>query len=187
MNLNDFDSKYGHRRNVRGYADALERLDGMIPAILERIRPGDGLIFTADHGCDPTAPGAITRASTCRSWNMGLRRCRHRRGGRDEPGRRADGCDFGFPEKVSALETRFGPPAPSAVGTLAARRTPAWYGPAKRAIDVTVASVGLLVTLPITLAAMAGIVLVTGEGPLYRQERVGVNGASSRCTSSAAW
>ena len=57
VNLNDFDSKYGHRRNVRGYADALERLDGMIPAVLERIRPGDGLIFTADHGCDPTAPG----------------------------------------------------------------------------------------------------------------------------------
>jgi phosphopentomutase len=58
VNLNDFDSKYGHRRDVRGYADALERLDGMIPAILERIRPGDGLIFTADHGCDPTAPGS---------------------------------------------------------------------------------------------------------------------------------
>jgi phosphopentomutase len=57
VNLNDFDSKYGHRRNVRGYADALERLDGMIPAILRRIRPGDGLLFTADHGCDPTAPG----------------------------------------------------------------------------------------------------------------------------------
>ena len=57
VNLNDFDSKYGHRRNVRGYADALERLDGMIPAILGRIRPGDGLMFTADHGCDPTAPG----------------------------------------------------------------------------------------------------------------------------------
>jgi len=58
VNLNDFDSKYGHRRDVRGYADALERLDGMIPAILERIRPGDGLLFTADHGCDPTAPGS---------------------------------------------------------------------------------------------------------------------------------
>ncbi len=57
VNLNDFDSKYGHRRNVRGYGDALELLDSMIPAILERIRPGDGLIFTADHGCDPTAPG----------------------------------------------------------------------------------------------------------------------------------
>lgn len=77
---------------------------------------------------------------------------------------------------MSALETRFGPPAPSAVGAPAARRTPAWYGPAKRAIDITVAGVGLVVTLPITLAAMAGIVLVTGEGPLYRQERVGLNG-----------
>ena len=77
---------------------------------------------------------------------------------------------------MSALETRFGSPAPSAVGAPAARRTPAWYGPAKRAIDITVAGVGLVVTLPITLAAMAGIVLVTGEGPLYRQERVGLNG-----------
>lgn len=77
---------------------------------------------------------------------------------------------------MSALETRFGPPAPSAVGAPAARRTPAWYGPAKRAIDITVAGVGLVVTLPITLAAMAGIVLVTGKGPLYRQERVGLNG-----------
>ncbi len=57
-NLNDFDTKYGHRRDVRGYAGALERLDAMIPEILKRIRPGDGLIFTADHGCDPTAPGS---------------------------------------------------------------------------------------------------------------------------------
>jgi phosphopentomutase len=57
VNLNDFDSKFGHRRNVRGYGDALERLDAAIPAIQARIRPGDALIFTADHGCDPTAPG----------------------------------------------------------------------------------------------------------------------------------
>ena len=57
VNLNDFDTKFGHRRNVRGYADALERLDAAIPAIRARIRPGDGLFFTADHGCDPTAPG----------------------------------------------------------------------------------------------------------------------------------
>ena len=77
---------------------------------------------------------------------------------------------------MSALETRFGPPAPAAVSAVAARRTPAWYGPAKRAIDVTVAGLGLVVTLPFTLAAMAGIVLVTREGPLYRQERVGLNG-----------
>jgi phosphopentomutase len=57
VNLNDFDSKYGHRRDVRGYGDALEGLDARIPAIRARIRPGDGLFFTADHGCDPTAPG----------------------------------------------------------------------------------------------------------------------------------
>jgi phosphopentomutase len=58
VNLNDFDSKYGHRRDIRGYGDALARLDAAIPAIRARIRPGDGLFFTADHGCDPTAPGS---------------------------------------------------------------------------------------------------------------------------------
>jgi phosphopentomutase len=57
VNLNDFDSKYGHRRNVRGYADALAEFDALIPALESRMRPGDELIFTADHGCDPTAPG----------------------------------------------------------------------------------------------------------------------------------
>src|SRR5450755_631738 len=58
VNLNDFDSKFGHRRNVRGYGEALEWLDAAIPAIRARVRPGDGLFFTADHGCDPTAPGS---------------------------------------------------------------------------------------------------------------------------------
>lgn len=57
-NLNDFDSKYGHRRDVRGYATALERLDARTAELLEVLRPGDGLIVTADHGCDPTAPGS---------------------------------------------------------------------------------------------------------------------------------
>lgn len=56
-NLNDFDSKYGHRRNVRGYADALESLDSMLPRLEQLMRPGDQVVFTADHGCDPTAPG----------------------------------------------------------------------------------------------------------------------------------
>ena len=58
VNLNDFDSKYGHRRDVRGYGDALARLDARVPELLDRIRPGDALIFTADHGCDPTQPGS---------------------------------------------------------------------------------------------------------------------------------
>ncbi|HET9031026.1 MAG TPA: phosphopentomutase [Candidatus Aquilonibacter sp.] len=57
-NLNDFDSKYGHRRNVRGYADALQQLDAFIPRLEALMRPGDQVIFTADHGCDPTAPGS---------------------------------------------------------------------------------------------------------------------------------
>lgn len=57
INLNDFDSKYGHRRNVRGYGRALERLDLHVPALEALLAPGDIALFTADHGCDPTAPG----------------------------------------------------------------------------------------------------------------------------------
>ncbi len=57
-NLNDFDSKYGHRRDARGYAAALEAFDAALPAIESALRPGDELIITADHGCDPTAPGS---------------------------------------------------------------------------------------------------------------------------------
>ena len=57
VNLNDFDSKYGHRRDVRGYGAALEALDTRVPDLLAALRAGDRLIFTADHGCDPTAPG----------------------------------------------------------------------------------------------------------------------------------
>lgn len=58
VNLNDFDSKYGHRRNVRGYGEALEALDASVQQVLKTLRPGDEAIFTADHGCDPTAPGS---------------------------------------------------------------------------------------------------------------------------------
>jgi len=58
VNLNDFDSKYGHRRNVRGYAQALEALDALLPRLESMLRPGDEIVVTADHGCDPTAPGS---------------------------------------------------------------------------------------------------------------------------------
>lgn len=58
VNLNDFDSKYGHRRNVRGYGEALQALDSLIPRLESLLRPGDEVVFTADHGCDPTAPGS---------------------------------------------------------------------------------------------------------------------------------
>jgi phosphopentomutase len=56
-NLNDFDSKYGHRRDALGYGNALEEFDAMLPDLRARLRPEDELIITADHGCDPTAPG----------------------------------------------------------------------------------------------------------------------------------
>lgn len=56
-NLNDFDSKYGHRRYVEGYAHALKELDEHLPEILENLTDNDLCIFTADHGNDPTWTG----------------------------------------------------------------------------------------------------------------------------------
>ena len=56
-NFVDFDSVHGHRRNVAGYARALEALDARLPELLGRLAPGDLCILTADHGCDPTWPG----------------------------------------------------------------------------------------------------------------------------------
>jgi lipopolysaccharide/colanic/teichoic acid biosynthesis glycosyltransferase len=77
---------------------------------------------------------------------------------------------------LSALETRIGRTGAATLDGVHARRVPPWYGPAKRAIDVGVAAVGLIVTSPILLAAMAGIIVVTRGNPIYRQERVGLNG-----------
>ena len=57
-NLVDFDMLYGHRRDVNGYAKALETLDAMMPSIMSAMRPDDLLILTADHGCDPTWKGS---------------------------------------------------------------------------------------------------------------------------------
>lgn len=56
-NLVDFDAKYGHRRNVEGYKNALEELDKRIPEILGAMKDYDVIIFTADHGNDPTYKG----------------------------------------------------------------------------------------------------------------------------------
>jgi phosphopentomutase len=53
----DFDMLYGHRRDVDGYARALEHFDARLPEIEGAMREGDLLIITADHGNDPTYRG----------------------------------------------------------------------------------------------------------------------------------
>ncbi len=55
-NLVDFDTKYGHRNNVEGYARALEEFDARLPEIINAMDEEDILFLTADHGCDPTTP-----------------------------------------------------------------------------------------------------------------------------------
>jgi phosphopentomutase len=56
-NLVDFDMVYGHRRDAEGYARCLERLDARLPEIVAELGTDDWLFLTADHGCDPSAPG----------------------------------------------------------------------------------------------------------------------------------
>ncbi|TCP41300.1 phosphopentomutase [Rhodovulum marinum] len=56
-NFVEFDSLYGHRRDVAGYARALEWFDAQLPAVFARMRPGDLVLITADHGNDPTWSG----------------------------------------------------------------------------------------------------------------------------------
>ena len=57
-NLVDFDMLYGHRRDVEGYAKALEVFDAQLPEIFDALREDDLLILTADHGNDPTKEGS---------------------------------------------------------------------------------------------------------------------------------
>lgn len=56
-NCVDFDQLYGHRRDPEGYAQALQEFDSRLPEIRGRMGPGDLLIITADHGCDPLHSG----------------------------------------------------------------------------------------------------------------------------------
>jgi len=58
VNLVDFDMQYGHRRDVDGYADAASRFDLQLGEFIGRMKPEDVLMITADHGCDPGAPGS---------------------------------------------------------------------------------------------------------------------------------
>ena len=54
VNLVDTDMLYGHRNNAKGYAAALEEIDGALARMLPQLRKDDVFIVTADHGCDPT-------------------------------------------------------------------------------------------------------------------------------------
>ena len=56
-NLVEFDSSWGHRRDVEGYARGLEAFDVRLGELMEKIGEGDTILITADHGCDPTFKG----------------------------------------------------------------------------------------------------------------------------------
>src|SRR5690349_6595375 len=56
-NFVDFDQEYGHRRDIPGYARALEAFDRRLPELIARLRPDDLLLLTADHGNDPSWVG----------------------------------------------------------------------------------------------------------------------------------
>jgi len=81
-NFVDFDMSYGHRRDVAGYAAALEAFDARLPEIQTKMQPGDIAILTADHGCDPTWRGTdhtrervpiMVFGSGVRARNIGIR------------------------------------------------------------------------------------------------------------------
>ena len=55
-NLVDFDMTYGHRNDIKGYANAMSEFDAWLGGFLERMKENDLLIITADHGCDPSTP-----------------------------------------------------------------------------------------------------------------------------------
>jgi phosphopentomutase len=82
-NLVDFDTQYGHRNDVAGYAANLERFDVRLQALLPMLRPADVLVVTADHGNDPSTPSTdhsrehvpimVTGASIRRNVAIGTR------------------------------------------------------------------------------------------------------------------
>src|SRR5262249_4433738 len=83
-NLVDFDTQYGHRNDVEGYARNLERFDVRLAALLPRLGPDDLLVVTADHGNDPTTastdharedvPLLVTGAGLRAGVDLGTRR-----------------------------------------------------------------------------------------------------------------
>jgi phosphopentomutase len=82
-NLVDFDTQYGHRNDVTGYAANLERFDARLARVLDALRSSDLLVVTADHGNDPTTPSTdhsreyvpllVTGAAVRRGADLGTR------------------------------------------------------------------------------------------------------------------
>ena len=58
VNFVDFDMMFGHRRDVAGYANALHEIDARLPEFTSKLKEGDLVVITADHGCDPSWPGS---------------------------------------------------------------------------------------------------------------------------------
>jgi phosphopentomutase len=58
VNFVDFDQAFGHRRDIAGYANALHELDRRLPEFMAKLKEGDLVVITADHGCDPSWPGS---------------------------------------------------------------------------------------------------------------------------------
>jgi phosphopentomutase len=58
VNFVDFDMLFGHRRDLAGYSNALHDLDARLPEFMAKLKEGDLVVITADHGCDPSWPGS---------------------------------------------------------------------------------------------------------------------------------
>jgi phosphopentomutase len=58
VNFVDFDQAFGHRRDIAGYANALHEMDRRLPEFMAKLKEGDMVVITADHGCDPSWPGS---------------------------------------------------------------------------------------------------------------------------------
>jgi phosphopentomutase len=58
VNFVDFDQSFGHRRDIAGYSNALHEMDARLPEFMAKLKPGDLVVITADHGCDPSWPGS---------------------------------------------------------------------------------------------------------------------------------
>lgn len=82
VNLVDFDTIYGHRNDVEGYANALKDFDDKLPQIMKAMTSEDVLIINADHGCDPTTSSTdhsreyipiLVYGDQIKSVNLGIR------------------------------------------------------------------------------------------------------------------